>query len=446
MKNYFLLFLVFSFLSCSIFEPSVDTTPIINIENPQFYSSYCIYLAEGDERVSIEFVEALLHDLLPSYTSVDSIASEIGKNEYTIFQEMSPKENIPAPDREYLKHAAHDLSAIEIEKLQNPEEAVLITFSGVKEDVKKDQFKINLIIDSLLQSTGGIVLDYVTYEAFNSKSWNLDRVISLRGRYPDITSQVTIHMYREEEFCRAVTLGMGKFCLPDISLSGYSCNSSNTFASLINLIIQTLSEEPRIAQDSVMLLSIDQVLNDSLRTWFVESLEDNAEKKGIVRLRSVKPQEGDDFNTQLEIVFEDPKYTSPSEQQQELVSKIFGGRDEISYIKHSDAILEASNAAKKKLPKFKKIFKGGLDPGCALLLKAPFVTDTGGKEWMWIEVIEWENESISGILQNDPFHIKSLKAGSIVKTLQGDIFDYIYYHADGSSEGNKTGELIKTGQ
>ena len=70
-------------------------------------------------------------------------------------------------------------------------------------------------------------------------------------------------------------------------------------------------------------------------------------------------------------------------------------------------------------------------------------TDGGGREWMWVEITKWKNESISGILQNDPSEIAKLKAGAIVKGQQKDVFDYILYKPDGTYEGNETGKILE---
>ena len=62
---------------------------------------------------------------------------------------------------------------------------------------------------------------------------------------------------------------------------------------------------------------------------------------------------------------------------------------------------------------------------------------------MWVEIIKWGNESIAGILQNDPHKIAKLKAGIIVKANEKDVFDYILYKPDGTYEGNETGEILE---
>ena len=85
----------------------------------------------------------------------------------------------------------------------------------------------------------------------------------------------------------------------------------------------------------------------------------------------------------------------------------------------------------------------GLAPGEMLLVKAPFRTISGGNEWMWVEIVKWENRKITGILENDPEYIPTLKSWQKVEINQDDVFDYLLYHSDGTTEGNETGAIIE---
>ncbi len=126
-----------------------------------------------------------------------------------------------------------------------------------------------------------------------------------------------------------------------------------------------------------------------------------------------------------------------------MLSGLFGADDAIVHTDHDAEILKVSEEARLRLPELQARFNKGLEPGYSLLIKAPFKTDNGGREWMWVEITKWKNESITGILQNDPFEIAKLKAGAIVKANQKDVFDYILYKPDGTYEGNETGKILE---
>ena len=58
-------------------------------------------------------------------------------------------------------------------------------------------------------------------------------------------------------------------------------------------------------------------------------------------------------------------------------------------------------------------------------------------------VTSWSGKTVTGLLQNQPYFIPDLKAGAIVNINQDDVFDYIRDFADGRSEGNETGAIMK---
>jgi uncharacterized protein YegJ (DUF2314 family) len=58
-------------------------------------------------------------------------------------------------------------------------------------------------------------------------------------------------------------------------------------------------------------------------------------------------------------------------------------------------------------------------------------------------VLTGPNIKITGILQNEPHYVKRLRAGSHVLIKPEEVFDYVYYKADGAKEGNETGRLMQ---
>ena len=423
-------------------DSQIQELATTSILGKQFYAPYCIYLLDEKNAITVDEIKNLASKYLPEYKLVDSLSDKIGSGEYIIEWSSDPENEYPAPDLDYLSHTAHGLTDHEMNQLQSPFAAVLIAFSGTNKNVLNDQVAINQLISSLIQKSSAIVMDYTTYESFNSKSWEEDRASNFNETNQDITSQFTIHLYRENEFCRAVTLGLGKFCLPDISIQNLSCRNEKSFGSLINLICQTMLERPVIRVDTTMVVDITALMNDSVKTRLINSLGENATKSALINLSLVEPQQGDAYNTQYEIVFTNRNYSSEQEEQEVLISRVFGSTDQIEYVNHDEKILQASQRAKEKLPYLRSMFTDGLEPGYSILLKGPFETDKGGREWMWIEVTAWTDDSIKGILQNDPYEISGLSAGSIVSINQNDVFDYILYLPDGSTEGNETGKII----
>jgi uncharacterized protein YegJ (DUF2314 family) len=129
-------------------------------------------------------------------------------------------------------------------------------------------------------------------------------------------------------------------------------------------------------------------------------------------------------------------------RQENMIDSLFGAHDSSSRIEHSKELLDASRKAREKLPELQKAFNSGLEPGEYVLLKAPFPTPAGGREWMWVEVTKWDKNQIKGILSNDPFEVPDMHSGQIVVVREEDIFDYIRKYQDKHEEGNTTGEIV----
>ena len=437
MKPLFLLITGLLMLSCS----SKNKKEVL-ILNKTCTTSIGIYFIDKDT-ISIERFNNKARVIIPDFNLSDSLIDSITHDAYYIKYIKNPSQDFPPPDTNYLRHTGNNLTTQEKLMVQNAVGALSVTFFGTKENIIEKQKKISELIDSVSEGRSVIIADYNTFEFFNPSSWKVNRVNNFYGEHKNVLGQITIHLYRENEFCRAVTLGMDKFCLPDISVKDISCRNQNSFASLINAAVQTLFENQIINEDSSLIIDLLKIKNDDVRNQLTADLKVNAKKITEIKLKTVIPEEGDNINTQFLIVFKNAKYSSPQEEQNEILKTLFGTEESLSYTDHNSELLEASEKAKLRLPELKTRFNKGLEPGYSILIKVPFKTDDGGREWMWVEIIKWGNESIAGILQNDPHKIAKLKAGIIVKANEKDVFDYILYKPDGTYEGNETGEILE---
>ena len=443
MKPLFSIITVLLILSCSSGNNKKDKIKKeVLVLNRTFTTSIGIYFLDKDS-ISIERFKNETKNILPGFSLSDSLIDSITHDSYYIKYIKNPFRDFTPPDTNYLKHAGRNLTKLEMIELQNAVGALSVIFFGTKENVIEKQKKISELINIVSEGRNVIIADYNTIECLNTNSWRTNRVDNFYGEHKDITSQITIHLYRENEFCRAVTLGMDKFCLPDISIKDISCNDQNSFGNLINAAAQTLFENQIIYEDSSLLIDLLKIKNDYVKNQLAADLKANAKKTAEIKLKSVIPEEGDNSNTQFLIVFKDAKYSSPQEEQNELLASLFGMEESVTYTNHDSEILEASEKAKLRLPELQTRFNKGLEPGYSILIKAPFKTDNGDREWMWVEITKWKNEFITGILQNEPSEIAQLKAGSIVKANEKDVFDYMLYKPDGTYEGNETGQILK---
>jgi uncharacterized protein YegJ (DUF2314 family) len=83
-------------------------------------------------------------------------------------------------------------------------------------------------------------------------------------------------------------------------------------------------------------------------------------------------------------------------------------------------------------------WSAGLPPGDKLYVKAPFAAPGGAREYLWVQVVAWHDTLIEGVLRSDPIWAGGLAAGDVVSVQQALVFDYLWRHADGRSEGNES--------
>lgn len=359
---------------------------------------------------------------------------------YNRFLISDVTKDFPMPDTNYLSYFGRGMTDKERDRVQKYGSAVLYDFMFPVLSREKSLIKLSQAILDIASENGGYIWDSETRELFSPSEWRNYRVSSWNGDIPNVKLNTVIHAYQDNEGFRAITLGLSKFGLPDLVVNDFEWRDNRSISSLINLTAQLMVEQ---GLNSMKLdLEIESLKDSSFKKSLVNSLYENAVKTVPVKLMESKAQEGDPDNFLLEFDFNQYEGNSNYSRQSTLLNNLFGWKDEITYVAHNEMIEAASKAARKKLPELKARFNQGLAVGESISLKAPFETPSGGSEWMWIQVFNWKDGVISGILRNVPHHIPTLKEGDKVTVLEKDIFDYIFYNKDGTADGNKTGELI----
>jgi uncharacterized protein YegJ (DUF2314 family) len=363
-------------------------------------------------------------------------------------EEPAPLTNYPVPDAGYFKFAGRGLSAEDVSNVQRTARATFVLLAVPKDQVWSEGRKFTEFALEFAEKTGAVIWDSATRECFSQKAWKEARLDSWpEGGVPELRDQITIHLYRPDDsstHVRAITLGMEKFALPDLVIERLVGGDSRSGGNLINVVAQTLAEKSRLDSGTKEIFRLEDLKSKNFREAMVGSLEKEATGEIPLMLVYGNPVEGDPDNTLFEIRFDHGAGKTVDERRDDLLSEFWGATDAAKEIVHTAEILEASKRARAKLLEIKKHFDKGLAPGERLLVKAPFPRDDGGNEWMWVEVMKWPSSAvIEGVLQNDPFFIEKLKAGAPVKLKLNEVFDYILYRPDGTSEGNETGRLME---
>ena len=412
-----------------------------------FYSVVFYYTPDPAADASATAKE-LVKSLMPDVTFVLSPKDAPLPPIVAFEEEEAPLKQFPVPDAGYFKYAGRGLSDQDIADIQKTSKATRLLLMAPRKEVWKLDRQFTQLVHDFAVETKAFIWDSATRECFTTAAWKEKRLADWPvDGVPEMGNQTTIHLYRHEEgkpYLRAITLGMEKFALPDVAVEGLVASDNRPAGNLINLVCQSWAERPRVEFPKAQLFSLEALRKGKLKQEQTESLEKGATGEIKLELLEVDGEEGDPENKIIKLSFRNGEGDSDGERKQDLLSKLWGATDSVMGVKHNDEILAASKAAREKFLKLRPAIVRGLKPGERILVKSPFARDDEGNEWMWVEVLQWEEESkIEGILQNDPFFIKKLKAGSKVTVKAKEIFDYIYVHADGTREGNETGKLME---
>jgi len=292
-------------------------------------------------------------------------------------------------------------------------------------------------MEQLALRCGGLLWDEDTRELFTGEAWR-DRMRRAGVAPLHAPALFTIHSYRDGELVRMVTLGLAKLGLPDLVVAEVAPDGTTEMATLINLVAQTMADGAVVREGG--LIDVDSA-----------SVPDKAGGPSYAGVRMAlamvvaTPDEGDADNRLWEIAFPGGPASELQERQDAVVSQLFGTRDEITPVEHDEEMMETSRRARARLLSVikKQVQKPSWLDLNHLMVKAPFRTDDGGNEWMWMDVLRWKGATIDGILQNEPAAVSGLKAGARVSVAEDSVFDYTLRRADGSQEGNTTGAIME---
>lgn len=404
---------------------------------------YTVYLLPGVASVNYD-PAASLRKILPKYPGL-TIVEELPKEPNAMFLraylDKDVQRSYAPPDVKSLKYFGSGLSQDQAEGLQNSTTAYILEFAHPKTNVWSALRLANEIVEKIARDSGGLVWDEETRQVFSPDAWHQKRLGSWLGDIPDVSTQTVIHIYPNGDFARAITLGMSKMGLPDIVVQETPWSSDNQVGNLINIFSQSIAESQTPHNGDQYKLDLHTIKNPRLRENQLKDLKGNA--VACLTLAETKWEEGDPKNRLVRLNSDQYPGNDSHARQDAMISSFFGAEDSLAEVKHNQELLDESAKEKSKLPDLRKLFNAGLAPGELIEVKAPFSTENGDREWMWVEITNWNGDEIHGVLENDPAEVKNLSAGQVVQVRQDDVFDYIHQLPDKRVEGNTTGEIIR---
>jgi uncharacterized protein YegJ (DUF2314 family) len=398
---------------------------------------YAIYYAKAPAVEPLTALKASLARQDGTLALVTQLAQEPAAAQLVATLDDTIQKSYPPPDLKMIQYFGRGLSTAQAEELQLAQLALVLEFRVPVSPTYTGLRAADRLLLQVAEQTGGFIWDEETREIFTAPEWRKRRVEGWKGDIPNAARHTVIHAYQGDKLLREITLGMAKFGLPDLVVNDVAHSQNNQAGNLINILAQALVEGAAVGKNGAVTLELKAIRNAQL-----PSLADNAKAVAQLSLYKGKAEDGDPHNRLMEVGFD--AYPGPDRyaRQTALFASLFGFTDTMQMVKHTDAILAASNAAKAKLPALRQRFNAGLRPGEYILVKAPFAIPDGGREWMWVEVTQWGEKEIVGLLNSEPAQIPTLHSGQVVKVKVGEVFDYLLYDGKGGEEGNESGKLM----
>ena len=363
-------------------------------------------------------------------------------------EEPAPLRRFPVPPASYFVHAGRGVTTNAIAEFSKTVTATRLVLVVPKGDVYRLGGAFTRLVGEFAVTNSAVIWDSATRECFSGPAWRTNRIQTWDDEaIPDMSRQITIHLYRPDPktaYLRAITLGMEKFALPDVVVEQLIASENRPVGNLINSICQSFAEQPEIKNPSKVRFRMRDIQSSEARKRAQSGLLKGATESATLALLVGTSQDGDADNPLVELDFRHGQGTTNDERRQQVLSEMWGSEDVITGASHSEELLAASARARERMISLRRNFLEGLPPGSRFLVKGPFKRDDEGDEWMWVEVLKWESpDRIDGILQNDPFYIRKLRAGAKVSVQTEAAFDYLWVKPDGTREGNETGRLIE---
>jgi uncharacterized protein YegJ (DUF2314 family) len=428
--------------SC-VAKPRENQTTAGSPMSASIHFQYAVYLPPATEKDPQMILREALRTTYPSLKLLGQVPEKPSETVVSARIQKNVDKEYPPPSVESLEYFGHGLSKEQGKALQKSKQALILEFAHPSSQVWVALRTANQLVEQLARETDGFVWDEETREVFTPDAWKERRLATWTAGIPSIQKQTTIHVYKKDEFVRAITLGMKKAGLPDVVVEEFDWSTRNQVGNLINIFCQAMAEGASLNVPGPYTIDLKSIRDASFRQSQMRSLKETGTGVGYLQLKTGVADEGDPDNRLVELAFDRYAGKDFQAKRENLIGCFFGAEDKTVAIHHNDELLEASRKAKAQLPELYSRFNTELKPGEIILVKAPFKTRTGGNEWMWVEVSHWKNKKIRGVLENDPELVPDLHAGEVVEIREEDVFDYIHKYPDGRREGNTTGEIIQ---
>jgi uncharacterized protein YegJ (DUF2314 family) len=262
----------------------------------------------------------------------------------------------------------------------------------------------------------------------------------------DVRKLIVVHQVAGEHALTFLdTAGMSELGFPELFVADVPPSHAGDITSVVNATAQTLIERGDLTRDGEIDVDARKLTGD----WHVDELTKaggNAKITWTVTWSrgDADPKEKlDPDQLELQLSLKGAKPGSAEVLLAAVEAYQGATEDKVTYVDYNDELAAAGVKAREALTKLRPRFAKGMAPGEELAVKAPFDTDDGNIEWMWIDVVSFKGEVLDGTLDNDPDKIRALKIGARVKVKLGKVADFIHRTPDGTKTGGYSLEVFR---
>jgi uncharacterized protein YegJ (DUF2314 family) len=424
-------------------SPKASTPTSTAFPRAQFTSpeiSYAVFLihptAPKDDPV------ASARKLLASKYKELNTPQTPGKVSPEALVEALPPQEMEPIDEQLLSVIGRGLDAEERKRLIGARHATMLAFRLPFAQRHEVLLAATRFAHQLATEQGAFLWDSETREYFSARAWKESRLDGWSKGVPSVPSQITLHIYREDEGLRVISLGMAKLGLPDLVMEQVPSSLSDDMAWVVNGVAQLMGEGLMPSAEGVLEVDFAKVKDAKVKSQLEARTEKGAKRKTQLRALVAQRDEGDPDNALLELGF--PGSGPLEARRTAVLDALFGPqRDPVTSVEAGDPELEAvARKARARLEQLKPRVVKGMQFPEQLLVKAGFRTDSGGMEFMWLEVTSWEKGRWRGTLANEPQSVKALRRGASVDVAETEVDDYLYVSPTGAREGGDSAQIL----
>lgn len=355
-------------------------------------------------------------------------------------------EDFEIPGVKYLNTFGYGFAEDDLLRCASSPRAVQLILSGPPDQIATLYPAAQAVALAAATRMNGYVYDVNAKMVFTPAAY---RQVLFNPATFDIRQHVLVQKYAYETGrFRAVTLGMAKFGCPEVEARDFSADNSLTvqylvYAAAAALIPQRLKQNAPPAFPGELSLPIALIKGGFIDPLSGSSAPAGSAKAVRIGLERGTQDPGDSQENIVRLVPPGDYRGKPAEWMSGLAGELMGFQDKVDYLSSPSISEDIVQKVRQTLPGALDRYLPAKSAGARLYVKFSYRIEGKGVEYLWLEVDRWTDRTVSGVLVNEPYLAKNLRAGSPLEISRGEIVDWLLRDSSGKAEGNFTGAGMK---